>query len=143
MPREEELALRNLVERFFHAIDRVDLDAVASCFTPDVETSYLGGLWKTEGRDDLMRNVEAIRTFACSTHSVASAAFEVRGDAASGTIFAIATVVLRDEATILVRGLQYVDQYQRSSDGWLISHRRQDPLWQYNVPAVAPHIPGI
>jgi ketosteroid isomerase-like protein len=136
--------LRALNERYFHALDQRDLSAVGECFTDDAVSIYLGGDWEFTGRDALVERLAVIKTFDSSIHVPTTMSFSVAGHVATGTVYAIAHLALADrEATrIVVRGLRYVDEYSHDQQVWRISRRRQDPMWQYEVPAVNPEVPG-
>jgi hypothetical protein len=144
MSRETSEELRALNERYFHALDQCDLAAVGGCFTDDAESVYLGGEWILSGRDELVERLAVIRTFASSIHVPTTMSFSSDGDRATGTVYAIAHIAFGDgEATRLtVRGLRYCDEYTRHGGTWRIRTRRQDPLWQYEVPTVMPSVPG-
>jgi hypothetical protein len=142
MATSEEL--RALNERYFHALDQCDLAAVGACFTDNAESIYLGGEWILSGREQLVERLQVIRTFASSIHVPTTMSFSSDGDRATGTVYAIAHIAIGDGdvARLAVRGLRYVDEYTREGGTWRIRTRRQDPLWQYEVPTVPPEIPG-
>jgi hypothetical protein len=65
-------------------------------------------------------------------------AFELSGDTAKGDIFAIAHCVVgpAESGIVRVRGIRYLDQYQRRPEGWRIMARKHVPLWQYDANTV-------
>ncbi|ODU06230.1 MAG: hypothetical protein ABS81_05285 [Pseudonocardia sp. SCN 72-86] len=148
MDRPADLAtsLRELAERYFRALDRADLDALARCFTEDAVTVYLGGDWRLTGRHAIVDRFRAYRRtsgLSSSIHLVGTQAFTVGGAGAAGHVLAIAHLEFADR--IVVRGLSYDDTYVLVDGSWLIRERRQKPLWQYEIscsPVGLPAGPG-
>ena len=142
----EDSALRALNERYFNALDQLDFEAIGDCFTTDAVASYLGGDWELEGRQAIVERLGALRSFDCSIHVPATMALslDAGGETGNGVVFAVATLALTQEGSqrVVVRGLRYTDRYVLDRGTWRIAHRTQDPLWQYEVPAVAPSIPA-
>jgi len=138
-------ALRDLNERYFQAVDERDLDAVGACFALDATCVYLGGAWRLSGRRAIVERLSIINTWLSTVHSPATMSFTVGRQSADGVIYAVAHLMTAGEdgsRRITVRGLKYGDHYTRASGEWLIAERRQEPLWQYEVPAVAAALPG-
>jgi hypothetical protein len=144
MSMRGEPELRALNERYFHALDQRDLDAVGECFAEDAVSVYLGGDWEFTGRDALVEGLAVIKSFASTIHVPTTMSFAADGEGATGTVFAIAYIAMGvgEAAKVVVRGLRYSDRYACEDAVWRISWRRQDPLWQYEVPTVRPEVPG-
>jgi ketosteroid isomerase-like protein len=138
-------ALRGLNERYFHAVDERDLDAVGACFALDATCVYLGGAWRLSGRRAIMERLSVINTWLSTVHSPATMSFTARQNGAAGVIYAVAHLMTAGDGEsrrITVRGLKYSDHYARVSGEWLIAERRQEALWQYEVPAIPAALPG-
>lgn len=135
--------LRALNERYFNALDRLDFEAIGDCFTADAVAVYLGGDWEMNGREAILERLDALRSFDSSIHLPATMSLSVDGETGAGEVFAVATLASSGDGTkrVIVRGLRYTDRYLRDGGVWRIAHRRQDPMWQYEVPAVTPAIP--
>jgi|HubBroStandDraft_2_1064218.scaffolds.fasta_scaffold174147_1 hypothetical protein len=142
---EADEALRGLNERYFHGVDERDLDAVGACFALDATCVYLGGGWRLSGRRAIIERLSIINTWLSTVHSPATMSFTAGQDGADGVIYAVAHLMTADHdgsRRITVRGLKYSDRYARAGGEWLIAERRQEALWQYEVPAIAAALPG-
>jgi ketosteroid isomerase-like protein len=139
----DELAIRELNERYFHALDERDFDGLGACFAEGAVAVYLGGSWRMSGRAAVVEQLRAIGQFAASTHVPTTAATKVQGTDATGVLYAIAHLLHISDGVqkIFVRGLKYTDRYVADDGTWLIAERRQDPIWQYEAPAMAPNVP--
>jgi len=140
----DEQAIRALSERYFNALDRRDFDALRDCFTAETTAVYLGGEWRMQGRDAVLEKLEAILSFESTIHAPTTMSVWFDGDRVTGEVFAIAYIAFKGDGVprMMIRGLRYRDRYVQAEDGWRIAHREQDPLWQYEVAAVAPAIPA-
>lgn len=140
-----EPELRALNERYFNALDRRDFEAIGDCFAADATSTYLGGHWEMTGRAEILERLEAILEFDATIHAPTTMSFADGDDGPTGEVFAIASIAYRPgggDQRVMVRGLRYRDRYVADADGWRITHRAQDPLWQYDVAAMTPAIPG-
>ena len=145
MPSSVEAELRALNEQYFHAVDQRDFAALGACFATDVVAIYLGGEWRMEGRAAVLERLEVIKSFDSCIHAPATMSFSVGGDgageSATGVVLCVAHLLI--DGQMVVRGLQYTDRYQLdpAGGGWQIAERRQDELFQYELPAVEPRHP--
>jgi hypothetical protein len=125
-------------------MDRRDVELMRGCFTQDADLSYLGGLRHYVGgnafADDLLANLDP---FGPINHSVSSLHIVVDGDTARADMHFFATMALKAEPRVLIRGVRVRDEYRRGDTGWLISKRNHEPFLQYEVPATAVAFPGI
>lgn len=141
----ERLAIRELVNRYFFAIDDRDEALLASCFTAEATAHYHKG-FVTEVR---LKNGGDIARFLLDRTSVYSATNHVASnmniarhvDTARVVIHTVATCVVGSQGKVLVRGIRYEDDLVREPDGWRIRHRVHIPQWQYEAAAVTPAIP--
>ncbi|MET0580049.1 MAG: nuclear transport factor 2 family protein, partial [Ilumatobacteraceae bacterium] len=130
------------LERYFACIDRQDRAGLAHVFTPDVEIDYFDGAMHVEGLGALVDGPPP--AFRSSMHALAHASITIDGDRAHADTYAVAHLLLDGDGpagTLTTRGLRYVDELTRTTDGWLISHRRHIPLWQSDQTATPPSAP--
>lgn len=137
--------LRALNEAYFSALDRRDFDALGQCFATDTIAEYLGGQWRLKGRAAVVERLRLVATFDGTLHLPGTMSFDGATAAPTGTVFAVASLSVDDGAgtsRVIVRGLRYSDVYVADDGLWRIARRRQDELWQYEMPAVTPAVPG-
>jgi ketosteroid isomerase-like protein len=148
-PREDDTLvletarIRAVLERYFHALDARDAESLASCFSEAAQVAYRG-----TGAEFMMRGNTAIahqliRTvgrFTATIHALSNTVIVVSGSTATADSFAVAHVIADGQA--LVRGLRYRDALTKTATGWRIETRSHEPLWQYDVPTVLPHVPS-
>jgi uncharacterized protein (TIGR02246 family) len=122
LPVADELAIRNLVARYCHAVSERDDAAWASTWTADAEWRVLGNT--VRGRDEVLahyrRIVSGIRwVMQFATNGV----IEPDGDAARGRWLVVETAQLQGGRPVLNLG-QYLDRYRRDADGaWRFARR--------------------
>lgn len=139
----DQAAIRELLGRYFHGLDRADYDEVRSCFTDDVVAQY----------DDRpgVRGIEAImgsfKTFRrmkdgsmrITTHFMGNLNFlSLEGNIAETETNAIAFLVHNDETPagqVAVRGLRYLDRLVHADGQWKIAVRRHTLDWSFQAPA--------
>lgn len=138
-------AVRDVLERYFYAIDARDEHAVTSCFTADARAHYHKGAIT----EVFLENAGPIAKFlldrtavySATNHTLSNASITIEGATARAVTHAIATVIVATQPRALVRGILYEDELVRDGSGWLIRHRTHIPVWQYEAPAVPPAIP--
>lgn len=141
--RHDEEALRKLVERYFHALDERDMDAIGECFTSDAQASFNGSGAVLEGRDTILRAFTYISTFPLSTHVLGNTWIDL--EKSTGVVHAVAYLKASDGGgggRMLVRGLRYDDQYCKEGGQWRFRHRSHRALWQYAADFVDPWLPA-
>jgi hypothetical protein len=146
----DEHALRDLVNRYFYGMDRRDADVLRSIYLPDGVPGPDGDLVDL---DTHVKGLLRIGRFA-STHCVmGSHRFTIDGDTATGDTYAVNFCAIAPEdddsgegtdGRIHVRGVQYVDEFRRTADGWRIA-KRTGPvaLWQYELAGNPPYVPDF
>lgn len=130
---EDKLALRQLVEQYFHGVDHKDLAAVADCFASDcffqinVEPPV-----KLHGREAVRTMFSENAPILMSNHSVSHHTIQAEGNRLIGITYAVAHLLIKpaDAKRILIRGLRYDDEYIREEGRWRIARRIHNPLWQ-------------
>ena len=139
----DRLEIRELVERYFHGLDAKDHRALLDSFAEYATATYFFGTPQATsisgGRAIADHFIGVVSRFSASTHSTANLAVMLSGDAAHGETFAVAYVIVGDE--VLVRGLRYVDEFIRTSQGWRIRMRKHIPLWQFDARSTPPAVP--
>jgi hypothetical protein len=139
----DALAVRSLIERYAFAMDRRDTELMRTCFTPDADLSYLGGLRQFTGDSFSDALVSSMSPFKEIDHAVSSINVTVDGDTAHADMHILATLVMADRPSIIIRGVRVVDDYIRTEDGWKICKRRHMPFSQYEVPSLPIDFPGV
>ena len=135
--------IRAIIERYFHALDARDADSLASCFSETAQVTYRGAGAEFAMRGNTAIADQLIRTvgrFTATIHALSNTVIAVSGSAATADSFAVAHVIADGHA--LVRGLRYRDALTKTATGWRIETRAHEPLWQYDVPTVPPHVPS-
>lgn len=129
--------------RYAEGLDRHDLEAVRSCFAPEVSAEY-GGVTIPPGVDALVEHISIVETFVSSMHLVGNVVIDLRGDEAHSSCRCVA-YVLRDrqftgeqqrkgDVRLFMRGLTYEDRWSRRAEGFRIVHRRHVAEWQVELP---------
>jgi hypothetical protein len=136
MPDAADIAaLRRTALGYAAAVDALDGPAFADLFVDD------GELWVPDphagfeptiarsGRARLERIPSGLADYHVTYHAIWSAAYDVDGDRANGTVAGVAHHVAPDLGDGAVGGLdavwylRYADEYVRTGDAWLLSRR--------------------
>ena len=123
-------AIREVVARYAHAVDRRDIDAVAACFLPGA--AYKGSL----GEGTIEVALEALRErlvqYSSTMHFLGNQLIELKGDQASAETYAIAYHQMQrnDGPASMAVGVRYLDELRRTPQGWRIWRREVKLEWQ-------------
>jgi ketosteroid isomerase-like protein len=139
----DRLAVRDVLERYTHAMDRRDEALMRSCFTPDADLSYFGGLRGFTGTEFADSFVSSLEPFGFIDHSISSLRVTVDGDVAAVDVHLCATMALKDAPVVLIRWVRVTDELVREPSGWKIAKRRHVPQLQYESPTSAIDFPGV
>lgn len=127
----DRAAIRDLLMRYGHAVDRRDFERVAACFTPDA--SYVGSL----GGGDISVALAALRDrmgrFESTMHFMSTQVIELAGDSARCETYALVyhrTGSAEEGEQDLIVGVRYLDELGRHGDTWRIRHRVAKVEWQ-------------
>lgn len=126
--REDELAIRGLIERYADAVNRRDAADWAALWTED-------GVWEVFGTEITGRDAVvgawsgAMQGFSFVFHLAHSAVIEVEGDTASGR-WTVSEQLMDAAGTPSVLLALYHDRYRRESGEWKIERRRLQPMYQ-------------
>ena len=123
-------AIRAVLARYAHSVDRRDLDGVAACFTADA--AYKGSLGEGSIDVALRALAERMSQYASTMHFLGTQLIEVSGDAATSETYAIAYHQMHaDESRRnMAVGVRYLDTFARTARGWRICRREVMLEWQ-------------
>ena len=127
--------ISDILVRYAEGLDRRDLDAVRSCFAPDVQAEY-AGVVLDPGVDALIGHVSIVTTFIGSMHLVSNVVADIDGNEAHSTCRCVAYVIrdTPDGVRLFMRGLTYEDRWSRLESGFRITNRRHVPEWSVEAP---------
>lgn len=136
MPEQaaDEQAVRDLLMRYFVGLDRRDAALFEQVFTPDARMSVLGGARTFAGRAQIIASVMNVALYPMSSHHPASQWLSLDRDQGRADTFAVAYLVTSD-GRVVIRGLQYLDEVERTTEGWRIRSRHHIPQWQTEAPS--------
>lgn len=135
--------IRNLLERYFYALDSRNLELLGDCFTPDATISLLGNVRRMDGPETIVAAFRAIGEYKASSHFVTSQHATIADEDAQAHTLAIAVLVQHGDSPVLVRGIEYRDELSRTPAGWRIARRIHDALWQFDTEQTAPFVPHV
>ncbi len=132
--REDELAIRDLANRYARMIDRRDWPELPRVFTPDCELSGQGYLMR--GHAELGAGLRKIDMFSATQHCVLNQVTCLDGDRATGEFYCIANHIHERDGVQykLDMGIRYDDHYLRTPDGWRLAKRVLNLIWQQDLP---------
>lgn len=132
--REDELAIRDLANRYARMIDRRDWPELPRVFTPDCELSGQGYLMR--GHAELDAGLRKIDMFSATQHCVLNQVTCLDGDRATGEFYCIANHIHERDGVQykLDMGIRYDDHYLRTPDGWRLARRVLNLIWQQDLP---------
>ena len=140
-----KLEVKDVIERYFHALDARDGDLLASCFAGDVEATYHAG---TEG-EFVQKGIDSVVGYLVGTmdnyhvrsHATANSEVTILGPERARCL-THAMAVLWKKDRIHVRGLRYRDELRLEQGEWRIYSRQHSPLWQFDADPSAPVVPA-
>ena len=131
--REE---IRDLMARYYQAVDRRDFDAVDACFTEDAVVDFMGNI--RSGRTDIREYISGVARYAVTTHFMGNHLAEITEDSADVETYAIAHH--RDDGTdvpqYVMIALRYVDRMVRQNGSWVVVNRVMVEDWRRNDQAL-------
>jgi hypothetical protein len=142
----ERFQIRELIERFFHALDTRNKPMFLACFAPDASFTARAGTSEETTHAGAEQIVDALwqldRTYQQGSHVVANVAIQLTSETtANATTFVIANLLMN--RLVVVRGTRLDDRLTKGPNGWMFEHRSHSVLWQYAAPAIIPPIaPG-
>ncbi len=123
-------AIRELIARYAHSVDRRDLDGVAACFTADA--AYRGSLGQGSIDVALAALRERMAQYTSTMHFIGNQLVDLSGDRATSETYAIAYHQMQreDGRRNMAVGVRYLDDLLRTEDGWRICRREVKLEWQ-------------
>jgi len=134
----DRLEIQDLFVSYSHAIDQRDWDALDQVFTSDAFIDYTatgsvrGSLPEIKPFLD-----QSLAQFSSFQHLVGTSKIVVKGDAAESRTILFNPLVLEHEGAphVFFCGCWYRDKLVRTTEGWRIKERVQEPSYYHNVPA--------
>lgn len=132
--REDELAIRDLANRYARIVDRRDYALIPQVFTPDCELSGTG--YCMRGHAELDAGLRKIEMFSATLHCVLNQVTRLDGDRGTGEFYCIANHIHERDGVPykLDMGIRYEDRYVRTVDGWRLAQRTLNLIWQQDLP---------
>ena len=130
----DEIAVRDVVLGYARAVDAMDVEAVARCFTPDC--AYEGSLASGTIADALVTLRGAFARYARTMHFMGTQDARVDGDTAEVLTYCTAYHVRTDGRHATV-GVRYRDALVRTAGGWRIARRSVRTAWSRDDPPSA------
>ena len=127
----DRAAIRDLLMRYGHAVDRRDFERVAACFTPDA--SYDGTLGDGDIATALAALRERMARFESTMHFMSTQVIELAGDTARCETYALVyhrTGSPEEGEQDLIVGVRYLDELVRHGATWRIRRRVAKMEWQ-------------
>ena len=130
----DRLEIRELVDRYARAADRVDGPAAAALFTPDgalriFERGTEAPVRERLGREAIATAFAGLSRYEVTLHVVANHLVEIDGDTATGETYCLAHHVrtigegAQAHLSDYVMAIRYLDVYAHSDEGWRIAQR--------------------
>ena len=134
------LELRQLVDKYADAVDRLDETSLLNLFTTDgtlrvqADEAAVENEWAGSG---VTGSLEPLRAYHRTFHHVGGAVFEGSADGASGRVHCQAHHYQRtgNGPVDLVMMIVYHDRYARQEGSWRIAERRVAIQWTELHPA--------
>jgi hypothetical protein len=138
LAREE---IREVISRYFRAMDRVDDELGYSIFHEDGFGDYGPGIFTGPGRELIDWLNEYNRTLEASHHQMSNCTIHISGDRAATETYVTATLIRADQDGRVVRRVygRYIDRMSRRAGRWAIDHRyyRRDFFWEERVGSIS------
>ena len=136
----DRLEIQDLLHRYAELIDTKDFQSLRKdVFTGDAHIDYSafgGSVGNLDETIDFLEKVMSTATFPNTQHLNANHQIRLDGDRATGRIMCLNPQNLRigEETQVFFCGLWYLDEYQRTADGWRIARREEEKSWVHNTP---------
>lgn len=127
----DRAAIREVLLRYAHGVDRQDLPLVESCFVPGA--AYQGSLGTGTFEEALDALRERIQRYKSTMHLIGNHFIELDGDTAKSETYTIAyhlTEEVEGEPIVLTVAVRYLDDMLRYDGDWRIESRVVQPEWQ-------------
>jgi ketosteroid isomerase-like protein len=137
-PTGDQWEIRQLIERYAAAADRVDGEAAAALFTDDavlvhwLEPASAEPTGTVRGPVAIAAAINRLAGYRATHHAISSSIAEVDGDRAAGETRCIAHHLRAQEDQLVqdhVLYLCYLDQFTRVDARWRFTRRELRVLW--------------
>jgi len=125
--REE---ITDVIKRLARATDRLDEEAMASCYHPDGVDDH--NAFRGTGTEFARWVMTALPHFSATMHFIGPPLVRTEGSVAQADTYCVAHHL--SATSDLVIGLRYVDSFERRDGAWLIAKRVCAFDWTYTVP---------
>jgi ketosteroid isomerase-like protein len=133
----DKVAIRETIEDYLNFLDAKDWDGIASCFSEDAQSWYNFEPEVLRGGRGVANWLRArVGKYGATDHALSNLHIALNGDSATCDSRLTASLLYEKgaEKRVAVRAIWYRDKLRRERDRWLISERRHEPQWQYDVP---------
>ncbi len=136
----DRLEIEDLVKNYANAIDRRAFDQLRDLFTADAHIDYSamgGSVGNLEETITFLKNSLTQELFPNYQHLVSNIHIELDGDNAKGRVMCfnpMEMAISEGEHQVFMLGLWYLDDYQRTADGWRFCRREEEKSWVFNTP---------
>lgn len=122
----ERARIRDLMARYYAAVDRRDFKLLRTCFTEDVRATYNGELYPA-GRNPLVGKLLEIAYTRRSMHYMQQQYVELAGQTAAAETYAITCVLyVKDGKDVIrIRSSRYLDEFRKEDRDWRIARKEQ------------------
>ncbi|HEY8537880.1 MAG TPA: nuclear transport factor 2 family protein [Steroidobacteraceae bacterium] len=122
---EARQQITDVLYRYARGWDRLDEEALRSCFFPDAEHQHGG--FKGKSQDFITRALPMVAKTRSTSHMISNVTIEIRGNAAVSECYFLAhhrraTTDGKDEEDYFLGG-RYVDRFERRDGEWKIARR--------------------
>lgn len=142
-----EREITRVMLQYARGIDGRDFDGVRGCFHPDARVEY-GDYWRGDLDETIAFLSSTLTRLQRTLHAFTPPWIELdlgAGRAECETRSVNSVLHPPDDAGVSlqnVTGSLYRDVFERRDGRWRIVHRRNESLWQVNVPETAQPIPS-
>lgn len=140
MPQEvrdavDREAIRCVLHRYSHGVDRADLETLKSVYWPDGTDDH--GTFNGNAWEFAEYLIPAISKMEMTLHTVSNINIELDGDKAKVEAYCVAYHRLggEDGKTEMVVGGRYLDRFEKRDGEWRIAYRLYCMDWNRNVPS--------
>ena len=130
----DRFEIQDLIANYCHIIDKGEFDQLTNIFSKDafIDYSAMGGA--KGSRDEIITFLKNVMPMFISTqHMISNYQISIDGDTATGRIMCFNPMEISGNPVFFL-GLWYVDEYQRTAEGWRISARIEEKGYQFNAP---------
>lgn len=130
----EQFAIEQLLYKYGFSVDNRDVDAYASCFTPDAVVWGVGVELRNDVAGPAIDMLSSM--YEATLHCVHNHMHTVQGDRATGMTYCVASHIenrdgQRSKVDMYIR---YHDELAKQDGQWRFSKRRLEVVWTTTMP---------